>query len=114
VEELVTRAQVQRGIECKGELGIEVRDGGNFALASARLPDAAAMDAKSLEKRVTELYGAIAGKIQKLAAHHPVRFWNHIPGIHHRMDPRRDRYMVFNAGRYQAFSNWYGGAEAFD
>jgi hypothetical protein len=29
------------------------------------------------------------------------------------MDEPRDRYMVFNAGRYEAFSNWYGGPAAF-
>jgi hypothetical protein len=43
-----------------------------------------------------------------------VRLWNHIPAITARVDDRRDRYMVFNAGRYRAFANWYGGPGAFD
>jgi chorismate lyase/3-hydroxybenzoate synthase len=29
------------------------------------------------------------------------------------MDGGRDRYMVFNAGRYAAFCQWYGGADQF-
>jgi hypothetical protein len=44
-----------------------------------------------------------------------VRFWNFIPGIHERMTADgRDRYMVFNAGRFKAFEQCYGGREAFD
>ena len=36
----------------------------------------------------------------------PVRFWNYLPAIHQPMDVRRDRYMVFNAGRFKALSDW--------
>jgi chorismate lyase/3-hydroxybenzoate synthase len=93
---------------------VDVIDGGEFALASARLGGAAAMDAATLERRVTKLYDAVAARIRGLDARHPVRLWNHIPGIHARMDAGRDRYMVFNAGRYHAFEGWYGGPQAFE
>jgi enamine deaminase RidA (YjgF/YER057c/UK114 family) len=63
---------------------------------------------------VTEVYDAIDARLRPLPARHLVRLWNHIPSIHQRMDARRDRYMVFNAGRFKAFSNWYGGIRAFD
>lgn len=39
----------------------------------------------------------------------PVRFWNHIPGLHDRMGPGLDRYMAFNAGRFAAMQEWFGG-----
>jgi chorismate lyase / 3-hydroxybenzoate synthase len=29
------------------------------------------------------------------------------------MDTQRDRYMVFNAGRFKAFESWYGSSETF-
>ena len=115
VEELLADARVERGIERNGELGIEIKDAGEFALISARLPEAISLGGAALERRVAEMYAAIAAKIEKLAiAKHPVRLWNHIPDIHRKMDDRRDRYMVFNAGRYRAFSSWYGGSAAFD
>jgi hypothetical protein len=94
--------------------GCEVRDAGEFALVSSRVVDAAGMDAAALENRVAELYGSLAHAVNGMAAHHPVRLWNHIPAIHESMDARRDRYMVFNAGRYKAFAQWLGGPEALD
>jgi chorismate lyase/3-hydroxybenzoate synthase len=43
-----------------------------------------------------------------------VRLWNFIPAITAPAGDGRDRYMAFNAGRYRAFAQWYGGAQAFD
>ena len=37
----------------------------------------------------------------------------YIPGIHDPMWDGLDRYMVFNAGRYEALSEWFGGRETF-
>jgi enamine deaminase RidA (YjgF/YER057c/UK114 family) len=97
-----------------GTPAVDLLDAGDFALASSRIVGAASIPADLLQRRVTETYGAIAAKLDKLAARHPVRLWNHIPSIHERMDADRDRYMVFNAGRYEAFTQWYGGADGFD
>ncbi len=36
-----------------------------------------------------------------------------MPGIHADMGGGRDRYMVFNAGRYAAFEEWFGQAALF-
>ena len=36
------------------------------------------------------------------------RVWNFIPGINDRMDDSRDRYMVFNAGRFTAYRQVLG------
>ena len=45
---------------------------------------------------------------------HPVRFWNFVPGIHADMGDGLDRYMVFNAGRFAAFCDWFGPAATFN
>jgi chorismate lyase/3-hydroxybenzoate synthase len=112
--ELVGRAGAASKRSANGEPGVDLLDGGEFALASARIGGAVEMGAEALQRRVTEVYGAIAARIRDVDAKYPVRLWNHIPSIHGRMDDRRDRYMVFNAGRYEAFSNWYGGPQGFD
>lgn len=44
---------------------------------------------------------------------HPVRIWNFIPSIHQSMpaapgEPHLDRYRIFNLGRFDAFSDWFG------
>jgi hypothetical protein len=112
--ELVAGAQASPKHQVNGGPGVDLLDAGDFALASARIPDAVMLAADALQRRVTEVYGAIAARIRTLGAKHPVRIWNHMPAIHERMDDRRDRYMVFNAGRYEAFTNWYGGTQGFD
>src|SRR4051812_27412727 len=93
----------------------ELIDRGAAQLISARVPDAADLDAKQFEARTVDAYEQI--RSQLAASDHPakspVRFWNHIPAIHEPMDAGRDRYMVFNAGRFAAFCQWYGGPETF-
>ena len=85
-----------------------------FALTSVRVADAVSLEAAALESRVAEAYASLAAALRAVPANRPVRLWNHIPAITARLGDRRDRYMVFNAGRYRAFENWYGGAGAFD
>jgi chorismate lyase/3-hydroxybenzoate synthase len=79
-------------------------------LISARVHNALSLDSSSFERATMHSYTAIA---QQLAGHYPVRFWNHLPGIHTVMDAERDRYMVFNGARFRAFEKWYGSADAF-
>jgi chorismate lyase/3-hydroxybenzoate synthase len=104
------------GMQISGdaEHSITIRDAGEFALITASMADAVSMDAATFERRVADVYAAILKIIDTLSASRPVRLWNHIPAIHGQMDSRRDRYMVFNAGRYRAFSERYGGPHAFD
>ena len=42
-----------------------------------------------------------------------VRFWNFIPGILDSIDNFDQRYKVFNMGRFNAFSRWFGGNGEF-
>ncbi len=90
-------------------LELTVADGSHAALATVVLDHAAQLDAPSLETRVTEAYRLIRTQLATLRHPHPVRFWNHLPGIHQPMDERRDRYMVFNAGRFKAMNDWFDG-----
>lgn len=84
----------------------------DWRLVSTRVPDAARLSPADLESAVARAYATLA---ESLAAsgHHPVRFWNFVPGIHADMGDGRDRYMVFNAGRFAAFLEWFGSAAVF-
>jgi chorismate lyase/3-hydroxybenzoate synthase len=84
----------------------------DWRLVSADIPDCAALDAAELERAVGHAYRTIAESL-RASGHHPVRFWNFVPGIHADMGGGRDRYMVFNAGRYAAFEEWFGQAALF-
>jgi chorismate lyase/3-hydroxybenzoate synthase len=64
------------------------------------LPDAA------LRSAVCDLYGRIRETASRAGAEYPLRFWNLIPFIHEDMEAGMDRYMVFNAGRHDALSDW--------
>jgi chorismate lyase/3-hydroxybenzoate synthase len=85
-----------------------------FALTAASIDSVCEMDAQTLERRVAQTYLSIMQSIDALSAKRPVRLWNYIPAIHAPMEPQRDRYMVFNAGRYLAYAQHYGGPSAFD
>ncbi len=84
----------------------------DWRLVSADIPDCAALDAPALERAVGDAYRALAESL-RASGHHPVRFWNFVPGIHADMGGGLDRYMVFNAGRYAAFEEWFGQAALF-
>jgi chorismate lyase / 3-hydroxybenzoate synthase len=78
-----------------------------------RVEDATALGADEVERAVTAAYLRLA---DRLAAErrHPVRFWNFVPDIHADMGDGLDRYMVFNAGRFAAFREWFGPAATFN
>jgi chorismate lyase/3-hydroxybenzoate synthase len=83
-----------------------------WRLVGTEIPDCAALDAATLERSVADAYRVVAESL-RASGHHPVRFWNFVPGIHADMGGGRDRYMVFNAGRYTAFEEWFGQAALF-
>ena len=83
-----------------------------WRLIGSEIPDCATLDAVALERAVADAYSVLAESLRG-SGHHPVRFWNFVPGIHADMGGGRDRYMVFNAGRYTAFEEWFGQAALF-
>lgn len=88
--------------------------GEGFSLAGVRVPDARSLGRSELHEATAAAYRRIEAELRARGTIHPVRLWNHIPGIHDPMGDGLDRYMVFNAGRYEALSEWFGGKETFD
>ncbi len=86
---------------------LSVSQGARFVLISSVVSNSVSLGASEFEKSVEQAYLAINNQLQSLGDKHPVRFWNFIPKIHEPMGNELDRYMVFNAGRFNAFSQWY-------
>jgi len=85
-----------------------MRTSESVAHASTRIRDAVHLEPPVLRWRVASAYRAVMGVLERLGRH-PVRFWNFVPGIGDRILTDLDRYMVFNAGRYDAYADRYGG-----
>src|SRR5438552_16809991 len=90
-------------------------DEARFSLVSPRVKDVSALSPAEFERRTFEAYVSIARQLLRGGKTcHAVRFWNHVPFITDPADPGRDNYMVFNAGRFRAFTDWFGGPAQFD
>jgi enamine deaminase RidA (YjgF/YER057c/UK114 family) len=104
VDELFGGSWLEHG-ERDGD--VRIRTSGTFAHATTRIRDAIHLDAASLRVQVGFAYLAMVRALANLDRH-PIRFWNFVPGIGESMSPNIDRYMVFNAGRYDAHAELYG------
>ncbi len=82
---------------------------GPLVLLQTTVSGARAMDADQLRSHVSNAYVAIGAALTTFNRQ-PIRFWNFIPEPGHAMGGGLDRYMVFNAGRYDGYSRWSGGA----
>ena len=85
-----------------------------FTLVTARVANVPDLTPAQFEQQTFEAYVSIAEQLAAGPHRHPVRFWNHVPFITDPADAGRDNYMVFNAGRFRAFSDWYGGPARFE
>ena len=88
--------------------------GDRFTLVTARVDNVPDLTPAQFEQQTFEAYVSIAEQLAAGAHRCPVRFWNHVPFITDPADAGRDNYMVFNAGRFRAFSDWYGGPARFE
>ncbi len=95
-------------------MSIQVADAKDLALVSVVVPDARSLRSLEFQRCAAKAYAAVARTLDRVNARHPVRFWNFIPDIHSRAEDGMDRYMIFNAGRFAAFSEWYGDIDRFD
>lgn len=86
---------------------LEIQNAGPFVHATTCVRDAVNLDAPALRSRVASAYLTLIGALETLERY-PVRFWNFVPGIGEAMPAGLDRYMVFNAGRYDAYTKRYG------
>lgn len=87
--------------------------GDHFSLISVCVADAVRLNAEMFAHCVNTSYEQIARHLNMSASCHPVRIWNFIPNILEPLGEHRQRYMVFNAARHQAFENWYGSSDQF-
>ncbi len=88
--------------------------GRRFAHVWVRVPGAAGLADLKLQQATAEAYRLIRRALASgdpKNPFYPVRFWNFIPGIVDAAGQGLDRYMVFNAGRYAAFADWFGGED---
>ena len=101
-------------LEARGA-GARTVEGESHALVSATIVGADALGALDLQRAVCDVYVDILKAMRGLKASEPIRLWNFIPGIHARMGDGDggflDRYMVFNAGRFAGYSEWYGDGD---
>lgn len=93
-------------------LGLETttRRGTNFTLISARIADARRMDSPLLREKTNQAYQTI---FDGIGARRLIRVWNFIPGLLDSVGDSPQRYMVFNAGRHDAFARRFNGREHF-
>lgn len=84
-----------------------------FALTGLTVSGVSAATQEELESVVCDAYTRLLRGIH-LDCPHPVRIWNYLPRITYPDGDGLDRYMRFNAGRYQAFRDFFGGESTFD
>ena len=87
--------------------------GRRFAHLSVTVRGAEALPDLELEHLTAAAYRLLHRGLDAGPTRHAVRLWNFIPGIGDEAGGSLDRYMVFNAGRFAAFDDRYGGAERF-
>ena len=91
---------------------VDVTTSGPLSLFSTTVRGAVSMRTEDLRREVSRAYSAIADALGK-AGLQPMRFWNFLPSPGEPMGDGLDRYMVFNAGRFDAYVQWYGTPRAF-
>jgi enamine deaminase RidA (YjgF/YER057c/UK114 family) len=84
-----------------------------FVRLTTRVPNAVALSAFELSRRVSEGYAALDTLLSTLKRR-AVRIWNYVPGIVETMEPGLDRYMAFNRGRYSAVAESWGIETCFE
>lgn len=83
-------------------------------LWSVRRRDALSLDSEAFRAAAYRAYCRIARRVADQKRAHPVRIWNFIPAILGPLGKLPHRYMVFNAGRFEAYERWLGNRERFD
>jgi chorismate lyase/3-hydroxybenzoate synthase len=84
---------------------------GRVEMLTAIIADAASMNAGTLRARVADAYARLGESVRE-SGNAPIRLWNYLPDPNHVMAPGLDRYMVFNAGRFDGYRQWSGKPDA--
>jgi chorismate lyase / 3-hydroxybenzoate synthase len=83
-----------------------------LAVISTAVTGARAMSRERLRAAVGDAYIAI-GRALTALGRVPIRFWNFVPDPGEPMGDGLDRYMVFNAGRFDGYTQWLGSSNEF-
>ena len=95
-------------------ISFEVVDRKQLSLIGGRLHDAVDLTARNFRSAVFDLYDGIRAELAARDSRHPIRVWSFVPAIHQPMGDGLTRYMVFNSGRHDAFSDWYPDPAEFE
>lgn len=76
-----------------------------LTLVRESIPNADVMPAATLRAAVADAYRRIGRALQR-AGQSPLRLWNYMPDPGVVVEAGLDRYMVFNAGRYDGYQAW--------
>lgn len=96
------------------EDGLEERRAGEGRriLLSVRRPRALDLSADEFRAASYRAYCRLARRVVENDVE-PIRIWNFLPAILGPLGRQPHRYMVFNAGRFQAYERWLGNRERF-
>jgi len=83
-----------------------------LAVVATTVVGARGMTSDALRAHVAEAYIAVGGALTALQRV-PIRFWNFVPGPGEPMGGGLDRYMVFNAGRFDGYAQWLCASDLF-
>jgi len=103
-------AEPQTTVDFAHGVAATVRHGTRYSGVTARIDHARQRDDLDLQQAVVRAYGMIQTALTCRGAggpRTPLRFWNFVPGIVNTTGGGLDRYMVFNAGRFAAFADWF-------
>jgi chorismate lyase/3-hydroxybenzoate synthase len=103
--------EIVRIAEGRRHLMMQIAEGRRFALLTAAIRDAADLGEDELRRQVHDAYDLVLSTLDA-RRQHALRFWNFIPSLHASLGPGRDRYMVFNSGRFLAYSGRAATAES--
>jgi chorismate lyase/3-hydroxybenzoate synthase len=84
-----------------------------FCLAEIRLAATESMDGPALQQASATAYRALRSCMSRATPWYPLRIWNFLPRILADSGNGMDRYMRFNSGRHQVFTEWLG-SHGFD
>jgi enamine deaminase RidA (YjgF/YER057c/UK114 family) len=91
---------------------VRVSEGGRFALLSTAVPEATSLSTQAFIEAVAHTYRVLWRELS-LLRRAPLRVWNFLPDIHGPMGTVGDRYMAFNVGRFDGYSDWLGARGDF-
>jgi chorismate lyase / 3-hydroxybenzoate synthase len=100
----------QRALDPTG--AVTVLEHERFVLVSTCVREATLLSMPVFTKAVASVYRSLACELT-LRQRYPLRVWNFIPDIQAPMDEVSDRYMAFNAGRFEGYVDWFGGRATF-